>query len=456
MNLTPEQLRVSMKEFDEKFRDKREWSDWTQNKNYKFAIFDNDRLYPVKQIISMALGKPKSDFSGGIQSNTVITRCGFSVISLRESSWTITSSTEAVKKLDKSAFTQGTGIPIEIRPFFMRADPRVGERLPIKLVHQGQVFQAYIAIESSPTHRTRLFWHQDFIKELANRFPLQFSYVTNGKDIKDLPHIELIFKRQEQFHLYKVELREGITSSAEWSDGEIEAAVKAYLWMRDQELNEKPYSKTQVNKALREGDLSGRSKASIEYRMQNISAVLEEICQPRIKGYLPAKNIGSQTKDKVLSILEKLGACCREDYEPAFDQQVVDARARKILKRHIEGVPKGQASPKQSTRSSASYARDPLVKAWVLQNAKGRCEGCETPAPFINKVGEPYLEVHHACTLAEGGADTIYNTVALCPNCHRKCHEGLDSDDFVKTLYKRISRLQKESQVPPERLPLGN
>ncbi|WP_223111555.1 HNH endonuclease [Billgrantia pellis] len=31
--------------------------------------------------------------------------------------------------------------------------------------------------------------------------------------------------------------------------------------------------------------------------------------------------------------------------------------------------------------------------------------------------------------LAKGGEDTIENTVALCPNCHRKMHAlGLEAD----------------------------
>ncbi|WP_296863638.1 HNH endonuclease [Thermosyntropha sp.] len=34
-----------------------------------------------------------------------------------------------------------------------------------------------------------------------------------------------------------------------------------------------------------------------------------------------------------------------------------------------------------------------------------------------NLTGEPHIE-----WLSRGGTDTIDNTVALCPNCHRKMH----------------------------------
>ncbi|HHQ4496099.1 TPA: HNH endonuclease, partial [Aeromonas hydrophila] len=57
--------------------------------------------------------------------------------------------------------------------------------------------------------------------------------------------------------------------------------------------------------------------------------------------------------------------------------------------------------------------------------ANGKCEHCKKDAPFIRiKDGTPYLEVHHKEKLADGGEDTLENTIALCPNCHRKFHFG--------------------------------
>ncbi|WP_330847424.1 HNH endonuclease signature motif containing protein [Alicycliphilus denitrificans] len=38
--------------------------------------------------------------------------------------------------------------------------------------------------------------------------------------------------------------------------------------------------------------------------------------------------------------------------------------------------------------------------------------------------GTPYLKVHHRVHLAHGGPDTVANTLALCPNCHRLRHFG--------------------------------
>ena len=66
----------------------------------------------------------------------------------------------------------------------------------------------------------------------------------------------------------------------------------------------------------------------------------------------------------------------------------------------------------------------------------GLCDLCEQPAPFQNKSNEAYLECHHIIWLAQGGEDTIANTVALCPNCHRKMHV-LNATADKRTLAKR-------------------
>ena len=79
--------------------------------------------------------------------------------------------------------------------------------------------------------------------------------------------------------------------------------------------------------------------------------------------------------------------------------------------------------------SSSTYTRNPYVTELAKRRAKGYCQLCNNPAPFSDKDGNPYLETHHVVWLSQGGEDTIENTVALCPNCHRKLHVlALQSD----------------------------
>lgn len=84
------------------------------------------------------------------------------------------------------------------------------------------------------------------------------------------------------------------------------------------------------------------------------------------------------------------------------------------------------------------YLRSVWVAEFAKRRSKGNCELCTKPAPFMRKNGEPYLETHHINWLANGGADSIENTVALCPNCHRRMHI-LNHLKDIKTLQKKTT-----------------
>ncbi len=71
-----------------------------------------------------------------------------------------------------------------------------------------------------------------------------------------------------------------------WTTGEIDAIVADYLDMLRIELEGGAAVKAQRNRALQE--LIGRSHKSIEFKHQNISAVMAEFGLPFIRGYKPA------------------------------------------------------------------------------------------------------------------------------------------------------------------------
>ncbi len=94
-----------------------------------------------------------------------------------------------------------------------------------------------------------------------------------------------------------------------------------------------------------------------------------------------------------------------------------------------------KGKPKLRNTISKHYERDPHIAEYSRRRAKGVCQLCNNKAPFSNKDGSPFLEIHHIIWLSEGGKDTIYNTAALCPNCHRKMHIlGRDEDKDFLTL----------------------
>lgn len=101
---------------------------------------------------------------------------------------------------------------------------------------------------------------------------------------------------------------------------------------------------------------------------------------------------------------------------------------------------RGTEEPILSVHSeTATYARDRYISAAAKRWAKGKCQLCDNDAPFDTPSGEPYLESHHICWLSQGGADTIFNVVALCPNCHRKMHIVNDEKD-VSSLKMKVAR----------------
>ncbi len=84
--------------------------------------------------------------------------------------------------------------------------------------------------------------------------------------------------------------------------------------------------------------------------------------------------------------------------------------------------------------TTTNYQRNIWVSELAKKRANGICQLCLKSAPFKNVNGDPYLETHHITWLSQGGLDISENTVALCPNCHRKMHIlNLDSDvTFLK------------------------
>lgn len=106
--------------------------------------------------------------------------------------------------------------------------------------------------------------------------------------------------------------------------------------------------------------------------------------------------------------------------------------------------PAGVNQPKKWVGTSNVFARSPAVKAWILQQAAGKCENCGE-STFLDDEGRWYLEVHHLLSLARGGSDTLKNTVALCSNCHRAFHYSANRELLKVNLIAHISRLSDES-----------
>lgn len=88
-----------------------------------------------------------------------------------------------------------------------------------------------------------------------------------------------------------------------WTDIEIDLIVADYFAMLANELSDEPFNKAERNRALQER--ISRSRGSIEFKHQNISAVMLGLGQPWIAGYKPAANFQNALVDGVLRRLKE-------------------------------------------------------------------------------------------------------------------------------------------------------
>ena len=220
-----------------------------------------------------------------------------------------------------------------------------------------------------------------------------------------------------------------------WKDEEIRASVEAYLDMLHKERNSQPFVKKQYYREL--AARFGRTEKAFEYRMQNISYVLSLKGRDWIFGLKPARNVGTNVAAEIEQQLDFV------EGKRSTPTVVFDMTVKKITPEELRQKPVGNMRPQTTLAEVTQFSRDPAVKAWVLQEANGKCECCGQPAPFVDPYGSPFLEVHHVRQLADGGADVISNAVAVCPNCHRELHYGGGAKTLAEKLYDMVSRLRR-------------
>src|SRR5277367_5362000 len=74
----------------------------------------------------------------------------------------------------------------------------------------------------------------------------------------------------------------------DWQDDELDAIIADYFAMLAADLSGQPYVKARHSAALMAQ--IGRTHRSVEFKHQNISAVLDELGMPWIPGYKPKRN----------------------------------------------------------------------------------------------------------------------------------------------------------------------
>lgn len=151
--------------------------------------------------------------------------------------------------------------------------------------------------------------------------------------------------------------------------------------------------------------------------------------------YIDAKDINGNTRKGIMFRLTQLKSS-------NVDPQVADIASTKTDEALdvLRAKALSAASLKPDKKSSAReyYERSAIVAKYVLARACGKCELCDKEAPFLRKDNTPYLEPHHILRLADEGPDHPGSIAALCPNCHREVHYGLNGKACNIALAKKV------------------
>ena len=114
------------------------------------------------------------------------------------------------------------------------------------------------------------------------------------------------------------------------------------------------------------------------------------------------------------------------DWEPTKDQLVeIETLAEAFMTEDSDSL------PWEKTYLTTARERSRKIAQSAKDRANGYCQLCQIPAPFKDKNGNPFLEVHHIIWLSERGRDSLDNVACLCPNCHRKMHILNDPTDVA-------------------------
>jgi hypothetical protein len=134
----------------------------------------------------------------------------------------------------------------------------------------------------------------------------------------------------------------------DWSESEVASAVAAYFDMLRLEATQQPYNKSERNLALRQL-LGGRSKASVEMKHQNVSAVLDALGLPFIPGYKPRINAQLMLRKEVQRFVLS---------NPSLVQTIVDAME--------------EAKPRGDKRFEAMVVAPPVLEdvVRVIENSR--------------------------------------------------------------------------------------
>lgn len=178
-----------------------------------------------------------------------------------------------------------------------------------------------------------------------------------------------------------------------WAAAEIRPTVTAYFTMLRAELSGRPYVKADFNREVQAA--TGRSRGAVEYKFQNISAVLRDIGLPYVLGYRPLPNLQNALRTEVERFLAR---------DPEILRLLEEMPAPDLppTARLVEVDPPVMAPPNPSGRGRTTVGVD-----YLERQARNRDVGLK---------GEHLVVEHERAWLSAHGRPDLAELVAHVPS----------------------------------------
>lgn len=154
--------------------------------------------------------------------------------------------------------------------------------------------------------------------------------------------------------------------SLPWSNTEVQLIVADYFNMLTAELKGEGYNKAAHRRALLPL-LVNRSDGSVEFKHQNISAILIELGQPFIKGYLPRFNYQQILKEAVIEYLNQ-NLSIENHFKLFAEKEIVKPKTGIDFLKFVAEPPKGN----HAYEPKATYRRNPIKVNYLEKEQRNR------------------------------------------------------------------------------------
>lgn len=231
-----------------------------------------------------------------------------------------------------------------------------------------------------------------------------------------------------------------------WTEEELAAAVEAYRQMEARLANGSGLEKARVYREL--AARHGRTSKAWEYRMQNISHVLDQAGKPWLPGLLPASNVGAKVEPKLAKLLGLSGETLTSVSGPTrelLEQEAKAAEASGSFSPTNEIDERHRVLATIIRRRGQAAFRNSLIKAYGGRCAMTGCDALDALEaahiiPYrhesINAISNGLLlraDIHTLFDLHLIGVDQTPRRITLAPSLRESVYSEIHGSPLATT-----------------------